>query len=310
MPLAVCRAAAEQGISMFAWIIGASLRFRFLVLAIAVALLVFGGQQLRRMPVDVFPEFAPPKVEIQTEGPGMTSTEVEELITIPMEDQLRGVPGVEYVRSSSVVGLSQIVLLFKMGTDLMEARQRVQERVKLAIAELPQSSGMPVMLQPLSSTSRVMKIGLSSKVHDMMDLSMIAYWTIKFRLHVGPGRRQHSHLGRPHQVAAGAGRSEPDARPRRHARRGHGDDLGRARLRPAAYTPAAKTRIDGMLDTPNQRCVIHNESPVFSAEHLAAVPLALKGKRADPPRLRDVGERDLGHLADGRRRRHQRRASA
>jgi Cu/Ag efflux pump CusA len=65
----------------------------------------------------------------------MTSTEVEELTTIPMEGQLRGVPGVEYVRSASVVGLSQVVLIFKMGTDLMEARQRVQERVKLAIAE-------------------------------------------------------------------------------------------------------------------------------------------------------------------------------
>jgi Cu/Ag efflux pump CusA len=73
---------------MFSWIIGSSLRFRFLVLALAAALLVFGTQQLRQMPVDVFPEFAPPKVEIQTEGPGMTSTEVEELITIPMEDQL------------------------------------------------------------------------------------------------------------------------------------------------------------------------------------------------------------------------------
>ena len=100
---------------------------------------------------------------------------------------MRGIPGVEYVRSSSVVGLSQVVLLFEMGTDLMKARQHVQERLELAIAELPQSSGMPVMLQPLSSTSRVMKIGISSKVYDMMDLSMIAYWTIKFRLMSVPG---------------------------------------------------------------------------------------------------------------------------
>src|SRR6266478_7200184 len=101
---------------MFRWVVGSSLRFRFLLLALAAALLVFGSQELRKMPVDVFPEFAPPKVEIQTEGPGMTAAEVEEMITIPMEDQLRGVPGVEYVRSSSVTGLSQVVLLFKMGT--------------------------------------------------------------------------------------------------------------------------------------------------------------------------------------------------
>src|SRR5207302_7648411 len=122
-------------------IIGASLSFRFLTLGIATALLVFGSQQLRKMPVDVFPEFAPPKVEVQTEGPGMTSTELEELISIPMEDQLRGVPGVESVRSASVVGLSQVVLIFKMRTDLTEARQRV----KLAIAELPHSSALPVL---------------------------------------------------------------------------------------------------------------------------------------------------------------------
>ena len=74
---------------MFGWIIGTSLKFRFLVLAAAAVLLVFGTEQLRKMPVDVFPEFAPPKVEIQTEGIGMTAAEVEELITIPMEDVLR-----------------------------------------------------------------------------------------------------------------------------------------------------------------------------------------------------------------------------
>jgi len=81
---------------VFRWLIGSSLKFRFLVLAIAAGLLVFGTEQLRKTPVDVFPEFAPPKVEIQTEGPGMTSTEVEELITIPMEDTMRGVPGDDF----------------------------------------------------------------------------------------------------------------------------------------------------------------------------------------------------------------------
>ena len=273
---------------MFRWIIGSSLKFRFIVLGIAAALLVFGTDQLRKSPMDVFPEFAPPKVEIQTEGPGMTSSEVEELITIPMEDMLRGVPGVEYVRSSSVVGLSQVVLLFKMGTDEMEARQRVQERVKLAIAELPQSSGMPVMLQPLSSTSRVMKIGLSSKVYDMMDLSMIAYWTIKFRLMAVPGVANVPIWG--DRIKSLQVQVEPSLM-RAHnvtldevmETTSEALDMGLLR-----YSTAAKTRIDGMIDTPNQRLVIHNESPVFSVEHLAEVPIALKAKRAEPPRLRDV----------------------
>jgi Cu/Ag efflux pump CusA len=118
---------------MFSWSIGSSLRFRFLVLAAIAALLLFGTQQPRKVRLDVFPEFAPPKAEIQNERAGVTSTEIGELITLPMEDQLRSVAGVESVRSSSLVALSRIVLPFKMGTHLMESRQRVQERLKLAI---------------------------------------------------------------------------------------------------------------------------------------------------------------------------------
>ena len=274
---------------MFSWIIGSSLKFRFLVLAIAGALLVFGTQQLRKMPVDVFPEFAPPKVEIQTEGPGMTSTEVEELITIPMEDQLRGVPGVEYVRSSSVVGLSQVVLLFKMGTDLMAARQRVSERLKLAIAELPKSSGMPVILQPLSSTSRVMKIGISSKVHDMMDLSMIAYWTIKFRLMSVPGVANIPIWGdriKSLQVQVDPNLMRAHNVTLDEVMETTSDALDVGML---LYSSGGKARVDGLIDTPNQRLVIHTESPVLTVEQLGEVPIALKTRRPNPPRLRDVG---------------------
>jgi CzcA family heavy metal efflux pump len=170
----------------------------------------------------------------------------------------------------------------------MAARQRVQERVKLAIAELPQSSGMPVMLQPLSSTSRVMKIGLSSKVHDMMDLSMIAYWTLKFRLMSVPGVANVPIWGE--RIKSLQVQVDPTLM------RAHGvtldevmettsEALDYSLLR---YTGGAKTRIDGMLDTPNQRLVIHYETPVISPGQLAEVPIALKVKRAEPPRLRDV----------------------
>jgi CzcA family heavy metal efflux pump len=274
---------------MFAWIIGSSLKFRFLVVGIAAALLVFGSQQLRKMPVDVFPEFAPPRVEVQTEGPGMTAIEVEELITIPMEEALRGTPNVDVIRSSSVVGLSQVVLLFKPGADLMQARQRVQERIKLAIAELPQSSGMPIMLQPLSSTSRVMKIGLTSKVYDPMDLSMIAYWTLKFRLMSVPGVANIPIWGeriKSLQVQVDPSLMRAHDVTLDEVMETTSDALDFSLLR---YTRHAKTRIDGMLDTPNQRLVIRHESPVFSPEHLAAVPLALKNKRRlSAPRLGEV----------------------
>src|SRR5947209_17073044 len=172
---------------MMRWIVGSSLKFRFLVIAAAAAMMYFGVERLRTMPVDVLSEFAPPIVEIQTEGIGMTATEVEELITGPMEEQLRGTPELDVLRSKSVVGLSAIRLIFKMGTDVLHARQLVQERLEQAVHILPRSAGAPIMLQPLSATSRAMKIGITSKEHSLMDLSMIAYWTIKFRLLQVPG---------------------------------------------------------------------------------------------------------------------------
>src|SRR5262245_65240659 len=90
---------------MFRWIIGSSLQFRFLVLGVAAALAVFGTLQLRKMPVDVFPEFAPPVVEVQTEAIGLSAEEVEGLITLNLEELLSGVPGLEPSRSQSATGL-------------------------------------------------------------------------------------------------------------------------------------------------------------------------------------------------------------
>src|ERR1043166_8841728 len=107
------------------WIIASSLRFRFLVVAVATALVIAGASRVPDMPVDVFPEFAPPLVAIQTEGIGMNTAEVEELITIPMEELLKATPEVEVIRSKSVMAMSSIVLLFKRGTDILRARQLV-----------------------------------------------------------------------------------------------------------------------------------------------------------------------------------------
>ena len=106
---------------MFRWIIGSSLQFRYLVLGIAAALMVFGAAQLRNAPVDVFPEFAPPVVEVQTEAIGLSADEVQSLITLNLEELLSGVPWLQSIRSQSVTGLSSIVLTFKRGTDIMKA---------------------------------------------------------------------------------------------------------------------------------------------------------------------------------------------
>src|SRR5260370_22901831 len=161
---------------MMRWIIGSSVRLRFLVLAVAAAMMVVGIFQLRTMPVDVFPEFAPPYVDIQTEAPGMSAAEVESLVTIQLEDALSSVAQLDTMRSKSVPGLSSITLIFKPGIDILRARELVQERLAVAQRMLPSWAGMPWMLQPLSATSRVMHIGLSSKTYSLTDLSMIAYW--------------------------------------------------------------------------------------------------------------------------------------
>src|SRR5262245_52439757 len=114
---------------MLTWLISTSVRLRVVVLALCVVLLVVGSRSLRHAPLDVFPEFAPPLVEIQTEAPGLSTEEVEALVTVPLENVLNGIPHLKTIRSKSVLGLSSVVLIFEEGTPLMTVRQLVQERV-------------------------------------------------------------------------------------------------------------------------------------------------------------------------------------
>src|ERR1700712_343074 len=110
---------------MMNWLVSTSLRLRVLVLALSVVLMVVGIRTARRAPLDVFPEFAPPRVEIQTEAPGLSTEEVESLITVPLENALNGTSWLKTLRSKSVQALSSVVLLFDEGTDLLRARQQV-----------------------------------------------------------------------------------------------------------------------------------------------------------------------------------------
>ncbi|HSB02835.1 MAG TPA: efflux RND transporter permease subunit, partial [Anaerolineales bacterium] len=119
------------------WIVATSLRFRYLVVFLAVVLMIFGVTRMRNSAVDVFPEFAPPKVEVQTSSIGLSASAVEELITVPLEQALNGVPGLDVMRSRSVSDLSDIVLIFKPGTDVILARQLVQERLAAVYSTLP-----------------------------------------------------------------------------------------------------------------------------------------------------------------------------
>jgi Cu/Ag efflux pump CusA len=261
---------------MISGLVSASLRFRGLLLGLAVVLTVGGVMTLRDAPVDVYPEFTPPYVEIQTESLGLSAAEVEEFLTVPVEaDLLNGIEGVEVLRSKSTAGLSSIVLVFEQGYDVYKGRQLVQERLtQLNGAAFPHVSRPPVVLPPLSSSSRVMMIGLSSDKLTPIQKSVIARWTVKPKLlgiqgvsdvnvwgmrdqqlqvQVDPNKLRDKHVSLS-QVVATAGNAQVAS--------------------PISYLEASVPGTGGFLETPSQRLPIRNVfDNIASPETLGQVPI-------------------------------------
>src|SRR5918996_4817898 len=275
-------------------LVGASLRFRFLVCFAAAAVTLAGVSQLRTTPVDVFPEFAPPRVEIQTPTLGLSATEVEEFVTVPLEHQLNGVPGLDVIRSSSVPQLSSITLIFERGTDLLEARQLVQERLAAVTPSLPSWAVPPFMMQPLSSTSRVMKIGLTSETLSLIEMSTIVRHTIRQRLLRVPGvanvaiwgqRKESRHvLVDPARLAANDVSVQDVMEATSNA-------LAAPLL---THAPGALVGTGGFIDTPNQRLAVRHELPILEPDDLGRVSIVGDGGRS--LELRDVADVETGHL--------------
>jgi CzcA family heavy metal efflux pump len=163
-------------------IVSWSLNFRFLVIAAAVTLIMVGIATIGDTPVDVFPEFAPPQVEVQTESLGLSTSDVESLVTVPLELAVTGMPGLDQLRSTSVPQLSSIVMVFHPGTSLLHARQLVQERLNTVRPTLPKWAAPPVMLPPVSATARALQIGVTADASSIEQLSQLALWRIKPRL--------------------------------------------------------------------------------------------------------------------------------
>jgi CzcA family heavy metal efflux pump len=257
------------------WLVGWSMKFRLLVLVAAAGLVVVGVAQVRKMPVNTLPEFGPTYVELQTEALGLSPEEVEQLITVPLEgDLLNGVPGIETIRSESVSGLSSIVMVFKRGTDLLEARQLVAERLTLARA-LPalSLSKPPTMLQPLSSSSRVMMIGLRSKNLSLIDVSLLARWTIRPRLLGIQGVSNVAIWGqREHQLQV---QVDPARLRRNHVTLAQVlRTSGNAQLvSPLSFLEASAPGSSGFLDAPNQRLQVRHVLPIATPAGLAQVPV-------------------------------------
>jgi CzcA family heavy metal efflux pump len=262
---------------MMRWIIGSSMQLRFLIIILAAVLMAFGATQLRSMPVDVYPEFNPPLVEVQTEALGLSAAEVESLITTPMEaDLLNGVAWLDQMYSESVTGLSRILLVFEPGTDPIKARQMVQERLTQAHA-LPNVSKPPVMLQPLSSSSRVMMVGLSSSSLSPIELGVLARWNIKPRLMGVPGVANVSVWGqreRQLQVQVDPEQLKAKGVTLSQVVETAGEALW---VSPLSFLESSSPGTAGWIDTPNQRLSIRHLLPIITPEDLAKVSLADSG---------------------------------
>jgi len=265
-------------------IVSWALQMRVLVVALSAALMFLGIRTVRHAPLDVFPEFAPPLVEIQTEAPGLSTEEVDALVTVPLENALNGLPWLKTIRSKSVLGLSSVVMIFQPGTDVVRARQLVQERLALAETRLPNVVKPPVLMAPYSSLSRALKVGLSSRTLSQMELSELALWTMRPRLMAVPGVANVAIWGqrdKQYQVLV-----DP------------------ARLRAAQVTlgavvkaagDAAVVSAGGFLDTPNQRLAVRQLGVVTAADDLARTPVAFTN--GAPLRLGDVADVVVGHPA-------------
>ncbi len=263
------------------WLISTSLHFRVLVVAFAIGLIVFGIERSSEVPLDVFPEFAPPVVEIQTEVPGVSTEEVESLISVPIENALNGIPFVETIRSKSVLGLSSVRLIFQRGTNLITARQLVQERLSLAAPKLPTVARQPIILPPLSSLSRAMKIGLTSDEFSQMDLTVLSKWTIRPKLMAISGVANVAIWGdydRQFQVLV-----NPDRL------RAHQLTLDEVTI---AVRKSTAVGSGGFVDLSNQRLSIRQANSVSTPEDLADTVVAWRN--GAPLRLGDVADVKIG----------------
>jgi CzcA family heavy metal efflux pump len=276
------------------WIVSRSLRFRWLVLFAAAALITYGIAQIPDTKVDVFPEFAPAQVEIQTIALGNSSNEVEEFITVPLEERLNGIPGLQDLRSKSVSQLSSIRLIFERGTDELQARQLVQERLSQVTATLPTWAAPPWMMPPLSATSRIMKIGLEPKGLNLIEMSSISYWKIRQRLLRVPGVAQVNIFGERLQqrhVQVDPAKLAENGVSLDHVMEISADAVDAGVLQ---YAESFLPGTGGFVENNGQRLNVQNVQAIQSAEDLGKVPVARRDGKV--LRLSDVARVREDHM--------------
>jgi cobalt-zinc-cadmium resistance protein CzcA len=167
------------------WIIDFSLRQRFLVVVIVLALAAVGGFSLRYLDIDAFPDTTPVQVQINTVAPALGPEQVESQITMPIEQVISGLPGLQELRSVSKFGFSQVVVTFEDGTDIWFARNRISER--LATVDLAEGIRAPEMGPVSTGLGEVFHYIVTGSGNDVTELRTIHDWVIKPKMRTVPG---------------------------------------------------------------------------------------------------------------------------
>ncbi|PSM49618.1 CusA/CzcA family heavy metal efflux RND transporter [Chroococcidiopsis sp. CCALA 051] len=254
---------------------------RWLVVLGAIIVTVLGIYNLTQMPLDVFPNFAPPQVEIQTEAPGLAPEEAESLITLPIESAINGTPGVTTVRSSSAVGISVVKVIFSWDTNVFQARQLVTERLQQAQSKLPQNIEPPQISPTSSPIGTVLQYAFTAETTPLMEVRRLVDRDITNRLLAVPGVSQVIAYGgdiRQYQVLVDPAKLKAF-------------NVSLAEVTAAAQT-ANTNAAGGFLVSPDQELLIRGIGRISSIEELKqSVVTARNGK---PVLLSDVADVQIG----------------
>ncbi len=258
-----------------------SLRNRIVVVALAAAFLIWGGYVIKRMPLDVLPDLTAPTVTILVEGRGMVPTEMESLVTLPIESALNGASGVRRVRSATAVGVAVIWVEFEWGQDILRARQIVTEKLNQVAAALPPTVEPP-FLAPISSImGEILFIALESDRHSLLDVRTIADTVVRRRLLAVPGVSQ--------VIPTGGGEKQYQVLIEPRRLRDYHVSLSQVEvaLQQANRNSSAGFRVSG-----GQEYLIQGVGRVSNEEEIGQVVVTARGTR--PVLVRDLGQVRIG----------------
>jgi CzcA family heavy metal efflux pump len=180
---------------MFSTILTWVINRRWLVVLATIFVTFWTMYTIPQMQLDVFPAFAPPQVEIQTEAAGLAPEEIESLVTLPIESAINGTPGVTAVRSASAAGISVVKVIFNWETDIYRARQLVTERLQQATSKLPAGVAPPQLSPTTSPIGTVLTYAFTAETTSLMDVRRLVDWQVTNRLLAVPGVAQVVAIG-------------------------------------------------------------------------------------------------------------------